>query len=538
MDLVEIIIELMGGLGLFLYGMKLMGDGLENTAGERLKSILEKVTSNRLVGVAIGTAITAVIQSSSATTVMVVGFVNTGLMSLSQALGVIMGANIGTTITAQLVAFKLDQIAPLFVFVGTILVMIAKVRQRREIGNIILGFGILFIGMGIMRSALTPISAYPLFNQIIIIIGDNWFIEMIVGLTLTALIQSSSATTGILIALASTGAINITIALPILLGCNIGTCINAILASIGTSRTAHKAALLHLIFNIIGVLIFIPLLGALGDFVQFTSTDVSRQIANAHTIFNIVNTAILLPFGNYMIKFVNKIVPFQDEIENIGPKYIDDRVLETPVIASGQVIKETIRMANKAKRNVQLSMEAFINNDENLIKKVYEYEKLINILDESITTYLVKLSRCELSDKEKVIVASTFHVVIDIERIGDHAKNIADLTIEKINRGIRYNKSIVDELYEIYNSVIESLDIAIDSYATRNVYKAKSIITVEKKINAYQKNYREKHIQRMYDGKFNAFAGTIFLELITAFERIGDHSSNIAESVWKDNITP
>lgn len=535
MDTIKIIIELMGGLGLFIYGMKLMGDGLENAAGEGLKSILEKVTSNRLMGVAVGAIVTAVIQSSSATTVMVVGFVNAGLMSLAQAAGVIMGANIGTTITAQLVAFKLDQIAPIFVCVGAMIVMFARAKKRREIGNIILGFGILFTGMGIMSGAMKPMASSPMFMDILIAIGDNWFIGIIAGAAITALLQSSSATTGILIALATTGSIDIGLALPVVFGCNIGTCITAIIASIGTNKTAHKAALLHLIFNIVGTVIFLPFLNILGEFVQSTSPgDVSRQIANAHTVFNIANTALLLPFTKYIIKFINRVIPCEDKTEKMGPKYIDDRVLETPVIAAGQVIKETIRMANKAKENLELSMKAFMNNDEELINKVYENEKLIDILEESITSYLVKLSKCELSNKEKGIVASTFHVIIDIERIGDHAENIVELATEKINKNLQYSKDAEQEIYEVYNMAMDALDIAIESYISRDVDKAKSIRVVEDKIDRYQKTYREKHIQRLYDGKCNAFAGAIFLDLINTFERIGDHSTNIAESVTEN----
>ena len=537
MDTIKIIIQLMGGLGLFIYGMKLMGDGLENAAGEGLKSILEKVTSNRLMGVGIGAIVTAVIQSSSATTVMVVGFVNAGLMSLAQAAGVIMGANIGTTITAQLVAFKLDQIAPLFVFIGAIMVLFSRAKKRREIGNIILGFGILFTGMGIMSGAMKPLANSPIFSDMLVAIGDNWFIGIIAGAAITALLQSSSATTGILIALATTGTIDIHLALPIVFGCNIGTCVTAIIASIGTNKTAHKAALLHLIFNIVGTVLFLPFLGAIAEFVSYTSAgDVSRQIANAHTVFNVANTIILLPFTKYIIMFINKVIPGEDEIEKAGPKYIDDRVLETPVIAAGQVIKETIRMANKAKENVELSMKAFVNNDEALIKKVYENEKIINILEESITTYLVKLAKCELSDKEKGIVASTFHIVIDIERIGDHADNIADLAADKINKKLQYSKEAIGELYEVYNSTIEALNISIDCYVNRDIDKARSIVVIEDRIDAYQRNYREKHIERLYEGKCNAFAGAIFLDLISAFERIGDHSTTIAESVIENYI--
>lgn len=535
MDTLKVIIQLMGGLGLFIYGMKLMGDGLENAAGEGLKRILEKVTSNRLLGVGIGAIVTAVIQSSSATTVMVVGFVNAGLMSLAQAAGVIMGANIGTTITAQLVAFKLDQIAPLFIFVGAALVMFARAKKRREIGNILLGFGILFTGMSLMSGSMKPLASSPVFSDLLVAVGGNWLIGIIAGTAITALLQSSSATTGILIALASTGIIDIHLALPIIFGCNIGTCVTAMLASIGTNKTAHKAALLHLIFNIVGTVVFLPFLGLIANFVQTTSPgDVSRQIANAHTVFNIANTALLLPFTNYIIKFINKVIPNDDEVEKAGPKYIDERFLETPVIASGQVIKETIRMANKAKKNVELSMKAFIDGDENLVKQVYDNEKIINVLEESITTYLVKLAKCDLSDKEKDIVASTFHVIIDIERIGDHAENIAELAVEKINRNLKYSKDAIDDLYEIYNTTVKALEVSIDAYADRDTAKARSIEKIENKIDTYQRNYRDKHIQRLYDGKCNAYAGAIFLDLISAFERIGDHSTNIAESVLEN----
>ena len=526
-----IVIKLMGGLGLFIYGMKLMGDGLENAAGDGLKSILEKVTSNPMKAVIVGAVVTAIIQSSSATTVMVVGFVNAGLMNLAQATGIIMGANIGTTITAQLVSFKLDQIAPLFVFAGTLIVMFARGKKRKDIGNIILGFGILFTGMGIMSASMKPLTSSPIFEQLIVTIGDNWFIGVIAGTAITAILQSSSATTGILVALATAGAINIDIALPIIFGCNIGTCITAMIASIGANKTAHKAAAIHLIFNIVGTIIFLPFLGILGSFVKEMTPDVSRQIANSHTVFNIVNTLLLLPFSKYLIMIVNKIIPGEDEVESAGPKYIDDRLLETPVIAAGQVIKETIRMANKSKKNLELSVEAFTSKDEKLVNKVYENEKIINNLEEVITTYLVKLAKCEMPDKEKDIVASTFHVINDIERVGDHAENIADLATQRINRDLSYSSDALEELYEIYNYTMNALEIAIESYANRDVDKARGIRAIESRIDSSQRKFRDKHIKRLYEGKCNAYAGAIFLDLINNFERIGDHSTNIAESV-------
>ena len=532
------IIKLMGGLGLFIYGMKIMGDGLENAAGEGLKSILEKVTKNPLIAVLVGTVVTAVIQSSSATTVMVVGFVNAGLMNLAQAAGIIMGANIGTTITAQLVAFKLDQIAPIFVFFGAFIVMFAKRKKRKEIGNIILGFGILFTGMGIMSSAMKPLTESALFEQILLTVGHNMFLGILAGALLTAVLQSSSATTGILVALATAGAIDIRIALPIIFGCNIGTCITAMIATVGTNKTAHKAAMLHLIFNLGGTILFIPVLatGILGDIVEkISSGDVSRQIANAHTVFNLVNTAIMLPLTGTLIKIVNKIIPGEDEEEEYGVKYIDDRLLETPVIAAGQVAKETIRMANKAKKSLELAMEAFNNNDIKLVEKVYENEKIINSLDEAITAYLVKLSKCELSAKEQGIVASTFHTVIDIERIGDHADNIAGLASQKISKNLQHSDEAMNQLHTMYENTIKSLDIAIESYTNRDVTKAKSIQEVEDNINRLQKKYRELHIKRLYEGSCNAYSGALFLDAISNFERIGDHSINIAESVIENN---
>lgn len=526
------IIGLVGGLGLFLYGMKLMGDGLENVAGEKLKSILEKVTSNRIMAVLVGAAVTAIIQSSSATTVMVVGFVNAGLMNLAQAAGVIIGANIGTTVTAQLVAFNLEDIAPIFIAVGAAVIMFSKNKKKRDFGNIVLGFGILFLGLGNMSHAMEPMQNSPMFREFVLMIGDNWVLGIITGLAMTAVLQSSSATTGILIALASTGAINMTVALPVIFGCNIGTCVTALISSIGTNKTARKAALIHLIFNISGTIIFLPLMRPLIHLVESISPgDITRQVANAHTVFNITNTIVMVPLINYLIIIVNKLIPGDSEVEKIGATYLDDRLLETPVIASGQVIKETIRMANKSKENLEIAMRAFTDNNEDLIKKVYENEKIINALEYDITNYLVKLSKSELSDKERGIVASTFHIVNDIERIGDHAKNIAELSLEKISKNVKYTKDADGETKHIFDYTLNSLTLAIESYETGDKIKAESLIAVEARIDVLEKELRENHIKRLNDGMCNAVAGAIYLDLISNFERIGDHAMNIGEVV-------
>jgi phosphate:Na+ symporter len=351
---------------------------------------------------------------------------------------------------------------------------------------------------------------------------------------MTAVIQSSSATTGILIALAGTGAIDLMVAIPFILGCNIGTCVTALLASIGTSKTAHKAAIIHLLFNIIGTIIFIPLRGPLSSIVEsLAPNDIERQIANAHTVFNITNTILLIPFIKYLVAIANKVIPGEDEREKMGVQYIDDRLLETPVIAVGQMIKETIRMADKAKENLEISMEAFKTNNDELVKKVYDNEKLINLLENEITSFLVKLSSTELSEEQLGIVTTTFHVVNDLERIGDHAENLADLTGEKILKRIEYSEEANEELQHIYNYTLNSLQIAVDSYATHDVKKAESIMAIEDRIDSLSRELRESHIKRLNAGQCSAATGTIFMDIISNFERIGDHAVNVAEVVLK-----
>lgn len=532
MNIFNMIIELVGGLGLFLYGMKIMGDGLENAAGEKLKVILEKVTSNRFLGVVIGALVTAVIQSSSATTVMVVSFVNTGLMNLMQAVGVIMGANIGTTITAQMVSLDLSRIAPLFIGVGVVVTMVAKKKKTKELGYIALGFGILFLGMNMMSSSMEPLSKSDTFKNVITVIGDNRLIGVVCGLAMTAIVQSSSATTGILVALATTNSISINVALPIILGCNIGTCVTALLASIGSNRTAKKAAMLHLLFNIVGVIIFLPFVTLLGDFVKHIDpSNVARQVANAHTIFNIIVTIILFPLAKFMVKLVNKILPGDGTLEKEGAIYLDKKLLDTPVVAVGQIHKETVRMANLAKDNVQFAMDGFLNNDNDLIDKVFEKEKLINTLEKQITDYLVMISSEELSEEDNKIVTSTFHVINDIERIGDHAENIAELAQRKMQENAHIDGEAKTELIDMFNKTFEAVTLAMKSYDNRDVDEALKIKSIEENIDTYEKDLRESNIVRLNKKVCSASASTIFLDLISNFERIGDHSTNIAESV-------
>lgn len=531
MDGIQMLIQLIGGLGLFLYGMKLMGDGLENAAGENLKNILEKVTSNKFMGVLVGAIVTAIIQSSSATSVMVVSFVNAGLMNLAQTVGVTMGANIGTTITAQMVTLDFEAIVPLFIGIGAIMLLTVKKKRNKDLSAIILGFGILFLGMSTMSGAMEPLKESNAFKDVIDIMGNNVFLGILAGLVATAILQSSSATTGILVALGSTGVIEIEVAIPIILGCNIGTCITAVLASTSGNKAAKKAAFLNVLIKVVGVIIMLPFIGYLRDVVVYITSDVGKEIANAHTIFNVVTSIVLLPFSNVLVGIVNKVMPGEEEISMDGPIYLDKNLLETPIVAITQVLKETIRMGEISKSNVELAMRAFMDNDEERIKKVYENEEIINTLEKAITRYLVQLSSHELPESDSQILSATFHVINDLERIGDHAKNIVELATEKINNNVKIAPQAREEVLHMYDRTIEAVQIALDSYKNKDLNIAESIKPVEEKINNYEKVLRENNITRLNERICDANASTIYLDLISNLERIGDHATNIAETV-------
>ena len=531
----EIVTGIFGGLGLFLYGMKLMSDGLENVAGEKLKGILEKITSNKVIGVLVGTIVTAIIQSSSATTVMVVSFVNAGLMTLTQATGVILGSNIGTTITAQMVSFNLEVIAPIFIGVGAIVMMSAKKKRIKDLAYIALGFGILFMGMGLMSSSLKPISNLQIFNDFISVIGKNHFLGVLVGLTMTAILQSSSATTGILVALANSGNIDMNVAFPIILGCNIGTCVTAILAGLTANRTAKKAALLHLLFNIFGTVLFLPFSDKVVTFVNYLTPDnVARQVANAHTIFNVVITIFILPISKYFVMLVNHILPDDEGKESCGAIYLDKKLLETPIVASGQVIKETIRMANKAKNNLELAMEVFLNWNEEKMKKVYANESIINTLERDITEYLIELSQHNLPEENAKLVSQAYHTINDIERIGDHAENIVELAIQKYENNITLSYDGYKEVIQLFEVTLRSITIAIESFKSNEI-SDDEVEKVEEEIDSLEKQFRENNINRLSAKTCLADAGIMFFDLLSNLERIGDHANNIATVKEKPN---
>ena len=421
----DIALPVLGGLGLFLYGMNLMGTGLQKAAGEKLKKLIEVLTNNRLMGVIVGTLVTMVVQSSSATTVMVIGFVNAGLMSLYQAVGVIMGANIGTTITAQLIAFNLTDYAPLAVAIGVGIWIATSKKKAKNMAEILIGFGILFIGMDMMGSGLKPLADLPAFSNIMVSL-ENPVLAMLVGLGLTTIVQSSSASIGLLQALAGQGLLNINVAFPILFGDNIGTTTTAMISSVGANKTAKRAAIIHFLFNLVGTIIFMTVLKTpIQNIVtKLSPNDVQRQIANAHTLFNLINVLIQLPFAGLLVKAAKAIVPGDDKLEGQEAKFLDFRIIETPSIALGQVRKEIARMGSYVENNLGKARRAFVEGKYDEIEPALEQEQKINKLQREITDYLVRLSNAPLSDEEHNQVNVFFNNINDIERVGDHAENI------------------------------------------------------------------------------------------------------------------
>lgn len=538
-EIFGILFPLLGGLGLFLYGMTIMSEGLEKSAGNKLEKIIEKISGNVVVGVFVGALVTMIIQSSSATTVMVVGFVNAGIMNLTQAIGLIMGANIGTTITAQLVSIKLTALAPIAIAIGTGIKLFSKNNKTVVFGEIVLGFGILFLGMDLMKEAMSPLKEYQGFTDMIVSFGTGGIEGTIkgffAGFLITAVVQSSSATTGILIALAGTGVLPIEAALPVLLGTNVGTCVTALLSSVGANRTAKRAAVMHLLFNVIGTVIFIIFFSRITvDLVKMTSDDAARQLANAHSFFNIVNTILLLPFAGLIVKIVGKLIPESQEEKEamvLGLKYLDDRILETPSIAIGQVVKEVLHMGNLASMSLESAAEAVQGNHMKSAEKTFKIEKTINAMEREISNYLIKLSNTAIGDDDRKLIDGLFSTINDIERVGDHADNLAELAVFKIENNIIFSEKAVNELDEMVTKVKNSFELSLTSMKNTDFKAAQHVIEVEGEVDVMEKTLRKTHIRRLNEGRCETNAGIVFLDIISNLERVSDHSSNIALAV-------
>ena len=533
----QIVISLLGGLGLFLYGMNLMGESLEKVAGSKMKKIIELLTKNIFMGVLLGAVVTAVIQSSSATTVMVVGFVNAGLMGLPQAVGVIMGANIGTTVTAQIVSFDLTGMAPLALGIGILLYLFAGNEKYKQVGEVFIGFGLLFTGMESMKLAVSPLAEYKGFTDLLSTFGRYPILGLLLGFGITAIIQSSSAAMGMLVVLASQGLVPLSSALPILYGQNIGTCVTSLISSIGANKNAKRAAMIHLIFNILGTIIFLILLN--GIVVKFVVSldpgNVARQIANVHTIFNIVSTILLLPCNKLIVKLAMRIVPDkEDEIEEDESrviKYIDDRMIQTPPIALASTIKEVARMGEKARDSVDYAMEGILESSSEGIERCFKQEKSINQLQKTILNYLLKLSKAPLSEEDRETVDTLFNTVNDIERIGDHAENLAEIAQSAIDGQVYFSEQGQNEISDMYNKVIASYSYALESMVTSDVNLACKVIKMEEQGDIMEESCRVNHMRRLNNNLCSIDNGIIYFEILANLERISDHAANIAEKV-------
>ena len=536
----EIIIGIMGGLGLFLFGMNLMGEALEKAAGSKLKKIIELLTSNIFMGVLVGTLVTAVIQSSSATTVMVVGFVNAGIMTLPQAVGVIMGANIGTTVTAQLVSIDMNGLAPVALGIGIILYLFGGKPKTKHIAEVLIGFGILFTGMDFMKEAVQPLSEYQGFTNALLTFGKYPILGLLLGFGITAIIQSSSASMGMLVVLASQGLIPLNSALPILYGQNIGTCVTSLLSSIGASLSAKRAALIHLIFNILGTVIFLLFLNKIvvAGVTYIDPNNVARQIANVHTIFNIASTLILLPFNKMIIKLATRLIPDShledDDVKVV--KFIDDRMIETPSIALLNVEKETLRMGEKSKQSLDCAMRGIMEKSQKDLSNTLKKEKTINELQKTILSYLLKLSKAPLNEESREVIDSLFNTVNDIERIGDHAENLAELGENSIANDVVFSDHAKNELNDMYNKVLSTYTYALESMRTSDVDLACKVIKMEEQVDIMEKSCRVNHMRRLNNNMCSIDNGIIYLEIITNLERVSDHAVNIAQQVIAQSV--
>ena len=525
----DIVLPVLGGLGLFLYGMNVMSTGLQKTAGTRLKKIIGALTQNKFLGLLVGIAVTMIIQSSSATTVMVIGFVNAGMMSLIQATAVIMGANIGTTITAQIIAFNLTDYAPLAVIIGIVLLLFTSKKKTKELGEIIVGIGILFIGMDMMGSGLEPLAKLPIFAKVMTSL-NNPILGLLAGIGLTTVLQSSSAATGLLQALAVQGLINMNVIFPILLGENIGTTTTALLSSIGANKTAKRAALIHLIFNLVGTLMFMVILRyPLEYIVKLLSPDnLSRQIANAHSFFNIINVAIQFPFAIYLVKVVEKLVPGEEEGEKPVTIYLDERILETPSIAMGQTNKEIARMGSIVLDNLRLTHEVLLDKKYKEVEKILGTEVLINKLEREITDYLVKLSNAPISEKEHEEVNRLLYTIDDIERIGDHVENITELAQYMEEHDLGFSGEAMEGLTIMFSKCEDILSKAMKSFEFVNEKLAREVLEIEIEIDILESQNRAGHMARLNKAICTTEPGIMFLDTISNLERVADHSVNIA----------
>ena len=558
-EYISSLFEFAGGIGVFLYGMNTMADGMQRSAGGKMKKLLGYLTSNRLLAIIVGAVITAIIQSSGATTVMVVGFVNAGLMTLVQAVGVIMGANIGTTITAWIVS--LGQLgdaakvmnpsfyAPFLIGIGAFVILFSKKDKVKNAGEIIVGIGLLFEGLTFMSSSIAPYTDAPIFSQAFQIVGSNPFLGILIGIIVTAVLQSSSASVGILQTLALNGVVTTNAAIYITLGQNIGSCVTALISSAGTTRTAKRAACMHILFNIAGALLF----GTVG-FILFSiypalaaHNITSVEISVFHTFFNITCTLVMFPFANLLVKISGLIVrenEKQDDFAELEAKdavaaeiarHFDSRLLGQPSVAVETAKNEVITMGNLALDNIKYAAEATQKNDQTMVDKVYEIEHKVDLYEKYLTDFLIKVNNLSITQEQHLLVKNLFHAIIDIERVSDHAENIAELAKYKIEHQIIFSEKGTQELNQLWDKVVHCFEEAVKARGTGSRQAIQNVLRIEDEVDDLEEELRNKHIERLSAGLCIPSNGVVFLDILSNLERMSDHANNIVDCIQEEN---
>lgn len=526
----------LGGISLFLYGMQIMGDALQQAAGARLQRILEKLTSKTIYGVALGAGVTAVLQSSGATTVMTVGLVNTGIMNLEQAFGIVMGANIGTTMTAQLIAFNLTDYITLILAIGFLMKTIAHKRSLQNLGMVLLGFGILMLGMSMMSNAAVPLRNDPRVVELLSKFSDHPLLGMLTGLCMTIIIQSSSATIGILMAMAGQGLIPLEGAVAVILGDNIGSCITVVIATIQSGLNAKRVAMSHVMFNLIGSIIALTLMHQYIAMVRAISPagNIGRQIANAHTLFNVVNTCLFLPFAGHFTQLIKKIMPGEEPVISYQPQFLDKNVLNTPAVALGLAIKEVVRMGNLALDNVKKAFRCVDIFDKKNVEYILEHEPVIDSLEEAITVYLTKMSEQNMTKEMSALHTGLLHACTDIERIGDHAETIAKRVRSMNQDGAVFSEEANKEMRSLEILVVTAASKALKALETGDKELARESLDFSHQVKVKQKAIRKSHVERLSKGICTPESGFVMLELLINMKRVSDHSKNISQLVLGD----
>ena len=537
----EIVFHFLGGLGLFLYSIKTMGDGLQQAAGDRLRYYIDKYTSNPFLGVLVGIVVTALIQSSTGVTVITVGLVSASLLTLRQAIGIIMGANIGTTVTSFIIGFKLGEYALPLIFLGTMFLFFTKNRTANNIGRILFGVGGIFYALNLISAGMSPLKDLPQFKEYMVTLGQNPILGVVAGAVITVLIQASSATIGILQGLYAGGFLDLKGALPVLFGDNIGTTLTVIIAAAGANISAKRVAATHVTFNVLGTILCLILLGPFTAMIEYFQAllhlSPEMTIAFSHGAFNVSNTIVQFPFIGALAYFVTKLIPGEDEVVKYEPLYLDEQLIQqAPSIALGNAKKELLHLGNYAVKAFDLSYDYIINSDDKVAEKGHKTEEAINTIDEKLTRYLISLSSEALSQKESEVLTNILDSSRDLERIGDHAEALINLNDYLQRKNVQFSNSALEELEDIYRQTSDFVKDALESVENNDLEKAQALIERHEAINKMERVLRKTHIKRLNNGECSTQAGVNFIDIISHYTRVSDHAMNLAEKVLAEQI--